>query len=284
MTAVADKAEDVTDEIREGEWPERIGRVGLFARGVIYAAVAVLALKVAFGDNARSVDKDGALEGIASSGVGRIVLVVLAVGFACYAAWRLMKAIVGAGEGSGRRRGLKGGLQRALDVVRAGIYISLLVSTVDVIADGAASGKSNDAQAHDRSAQLMASAAGRWVVIAVGLALVATGVVLVVRAIGQKFEKHLDRRELAPWERTWLPRLGALGYGSRGVVASIIGGFVAHAGLTYDPNDAVGLDGALRRVAAAAYGPWLLTAVAVGLLAFSAYSLVEARYRKVLDD
>jgi len=36
--------------------------------------------------------------------------------------------------------------------------------------------------------------------------------------------------------------------------------------------------GALAELAAHPYGPWLLGAVAIGLVAYGIYSLVEARY------
>jgi hypothetical protein len=47
----------------------------------------------------------------------------------------------------------------------------------------------------------------------------------------------------------------------------------------YDPRQAVGLDGALRRLARAEYGTAILVAVAIGLLAYAAYSVVEAMLR-----
>jgi hypothetical protein len=43
----------------------------------------------------------------------------------------------------------------------------------------------------------------------------------------------------------------------------------------------VGLDGALSRLAHASYGPTLLGIVAAGLIGFAAYSIVDARYRRV---
>jgi hypothetical protein len=42
-----------------------------------------------------------------------------------------------------------------------------------------------------------------------------------------------------------------------------------------------GLDGALRKIAATPLGPWLLVAVALGLVIFGVYSCCEARWRKV---
>jgi len=51
--------------------------------------------------------------------------------------------------------------------------------------------------------------------------------------------------------------------------------------VTLDPNDAVGLDGALRKLAGTSYVPYLICILAAGLLAFGAYSLAGARYRRI---
>jgi hypothetical protein len=41
------------------------------------------------------------------------------------------------------------------------------------------------------------------------------------------------------------------------------------------------LGGALAALAAQPFGPWLLGIVALGLIAYSIYSLIEARYRQI---
>lgn len=61
----------------------------------------------------------------------------------------------------------------------------------------------------------------------------------------------------------------------------LIGVFLIRAGCQYDPEEAVGIDGALAELAHASYGPFLLGVTAAGLFAFGLYSFVEARYREV---
>jgi Domain of Unknown Function (DUF1206) len=51
--------------------------------------------------------------------------------------------------------------------------------------------------------------------------------------------------------------------------------------IDYNPNKAVGLDGALAKLAHNSYGPFLLAVVAAGLIAFALYSLSDARYRRI---
>jgi hypothetical protein len=61
----------------------------------------------------------------------------------------------------------------------------------------------------------------------------------------------------------------------------LVGGLVIEAAVDYNPNDALGLDGALARLARHSYGPYLLCAVAAGFFSFAIFSLSEARYRRI---
>jgi hypothetical protein len=75
--------------------------------------------------------------------------------------------------------------------------------------------------------------------------------------------------------------LGVFGYLSRMVVFGLTGYGLLRAAIDYDPRKAVGLDGALRELANASYGPVLLGVVAAGLIGFALFSLAEARFQKV---
>jgi hypothetical protein len=75
--------------------------------------------------------------------------------------------------------------------------------------------------------------------------------------------------------------LGVFGHVARAVVFALVGYGLIKAAVDYNPQKAIGLDGALRQLADSSYGPVLLGAVAVGLAGFSIYSMADARYRKV---
>ena len=68
---------------------------------------------------------------------------------------------------------------------------------------------------------------------------------------------------------------------ARAVVFAVISWFFFKAAIEYDPQQADGLDGALRKIAAQPYGTWLLAIVAVGLFAYGVFCLIQARYREV---
>ena len=75
--------------------------------------------------------------------------------------------------------------------------------------------------------------------------------------------------------------LGVFGHLARMVVFGLIGYFLVRAAIDYNPKEAIGLDGALAALRDASYGPFLLGLVAAGLIGFAAYSIADARYRKV---
>ena len=81
--------------------------------------------------------------------------------------------------------------------------------------------------------------------------------------------------------RRWAKRIGVAGLLARLVVFGLIGVFAIRAAIQYDPKEAIGLDGALQKLAHQSYGPWLLGLTAVGLLAYAAYCFADARYRRV---
>jgi hypothetical protein len=65
------------------------------------------------------------------------------------------------------------------------------------------------------------------------------------------------------------------------VAFGLIGIFIVKAAIDYAPKKAVGLDGALAKLAHQTYGTVLLLIVAAGLVAFGIYSIADARYRRV---
>src|ERR671915_545142 len=67
---------------------------------------------------------------------------------------------------------------------------------------------------------------------------------------------------------------GADGHYARAVVFGLIGFFLVRAAWEYDPNETVGLDGALPEIVRQDYGDTLLGLVAAGLLSYALYCFV----------
>ena len=266
-----------------GKAGETAGRLGLATRGGLYCVAAVLAVRLVTGADER-VDKEGALEALARQRIGSVLLALLAAGFASYAVWRFLRAFTGATEGSSSSSsGVVAGLRRALDVVKGLIYVGLMFTALRVLFGGRDEVGGTE-QERDWTISLLRHSWGRPVVLIAGIALLVAGVVFVGRGLHKDFSKTIDDGAMPRWARRLIPVGGTVGYVARGCVVTLVGWFIAHAAWTFDAKEAVGVAGALGRLADELYGRVALSAVAFGLLSFGLFSFIEAAYRKVLEE
>jgi hypothetical protein len=258
----------------QSPWVERLGRIGLVAQGVLYTVIGILAIQVARGGREEDPDKGGALRTIAEQPFGKGLLVLLAAGLAGYSVWRLAQAFFDRdGEGSGP----KGLAKRAAALAKAAWYAILCGLTVSVLVGGDGGGGSEQ----QTTAGVFERPLGRYAVYAAGLCFVAAGLFNGYRAVTCSFEKKLKQAEMNEAEEAAATGLGVLGHLARMVVWVLIGAFLLEAAWEYDPKQARGLDGALLELSQRPYGGFLLGAVGAGLIAYAAYCLVQARYRRI---
>jgi hypothetical protein len=103
MTVVEERlkrpAEDARQRGRSGSgWYAWLARTGLVAKGVSFGIVGALAIELAVGHGGKATSREGALHALAGETVGRVVLILLVVGFASYATWRFVEAWTAPGE------------------------------------------------------------------------------------------------------------------------------------------------------------------------------------------
>jgi uncharacterized protein DUF1206 len=261
-------------------WYAWLARGGLLAKGASYALVGVLAIGVAIGTGGATTSRQGALETLAQETWGKIVLGMLGAGFIAYAVWRFIQAFAEREDEGGEKGTAKKWGKRAGYVGRGLIYASLAFTTIKILI-GAGGGQSQNAKAQQTTATVLDWPAGRWLVGIGGLCLIGAGLWNAYRGFKKKFEDKWRTGEMSETSKKWGGRAGLVGHLARAVVFTLIGIFVIKAALEYDPNEAIGLDGALQKLADATYGPYLLGLTAAGLVCYALYCLVDARYRDV---
>jgi hypothetical protein len=251
---------------------EVLARAGFAARGIVYGIIGVLALDVAVGHGGKLTNQQGALRAVEDQRFGHVLLTILAVGLGGYSLWRLFRAILGHGP-----EGADKGLDRVGALGSGIVYGVMCVIAIQLLA-----GSSGVTGSAEKSASGAFSwPGGRWLVGIAGLVLIGVGVYQLIRGVRRKFLDDSKTEEMSPGVKTWITWIGTVGHVARAVVFGIVGVFLVKAAADYSAKEAIGIDGALAKLYNHAYGPWLLGAVAAGLVAFAIFSLSEARYRRI---
>jgi len=278
MSTAAQRIRTTGQSLGHGDWVERAGRVGLVAKGVSYALIGILAIQIPLGQGGQATDRQGALRQVASESWGPAALIALAVGFACYAVWRVIEAVV---DRQHEGKDPKGLAKRARSLGLGVLYAASAAAALALVRSGSSGAGGSGGDEKQETARVLDWPAGRWIVLAVGLGFLADGLYNVYRGVTTKFRERLKTGEMSPPVERAAVASGVVGHLARGVVFSLVGVFLAKAAIEYDPSEAVGIDGALLKLAQHDQGPLLLGLVAAGLIAYALYCLVEARYRKV---
>ena len=252
-------------------------RIGFVARGAVYAIIGVLAIQVAIHKgSSRPTNQRGALETIQKQPFGHWLLIAVAVGLGGYALWRFVQAGI-------RARGPEGGgdhstFGRIVAAASGCAYAAMCALAVSVLAGASSQSSSNP---HKSAAGVLGWPAGQWIVGAAGAIFIGVALYQGYKGVSRKFLEEDKTEEMGPTTRRWFTRIGVVGHLARMVAFGLIGIFVVKAAIDYAPSKAVGLDGALSKLAHHAYGPYLLAVVAAGLVAFGLYSIADARYRRI---
>ena len=256
-------------------WMERLARLGYATEGAVYSLIGLLAAGAAFGTGGRATGQHGALEVVAGSPFGGILLGLISIGFLGYALWRGVQAIADPDrEGTDVRAMGK----RVRYGASALIYAGLAFSAVGLVFGSASEGGGTP---DDWTALLLSWPLGQVLVVGVGIAVIGVGLRELYQAYKARFLEYLELDEMGGRVRKWTERWGRLGIAARGIVFGVVGTFLIRAALQYDPQEARGLGGALQTLARQPLGPWLLGAVALGLVAYGLFMLSVARYRHI---
>jgi hypothetical protein len=258
-------------------WVEQLARCGYAAKGIVYLIVGLLAAQAAFTTGGKTTDTNGALETILDQPFGKFLLALVAIGLIGYALWRIVQTVFDP-EHAGEAMKAKQIVQRLGYAFSASAYIGLALTAVKLIMG---TGNGNSSATQDWTARLIAQPWGRGLVCLAGLVVIGVGLSYLYQAYKADFQRDFQRHQMSETERKWAKWLGQFGIAARGIVFGIIGLFLVLAALRNNANEAIGLGGALAALAQQPYGAWLLGIVALGLIAYSFYSLIEARYRRI---
>ncbi|MET9735767.1 DUF1206 domain-containing protein [Streptomyces sp. NPDC006458] len=260
-----------------GDAVRAAARAGFVGRGALYLLIGVLAVRIGLTGAREQADRGGALAEVASAPLGAVLLWALGAGLAGMALWRLSEALFGAAGPKGDRKA-----KRLMAAARFAFYgiTSFLVLSFAAGDRGSGAG-STDRQSQDITSRLLGLPGGPWWTGALAAGVIGAGVWIGGRAALRKYREHLTWARLSKRRQRLMDVTGIAGGVSRGLVLCAVGFFGAKAAVTFDPAEAKGMDDAIRSFAHTPAGPWLLVAVAAGLVLFGVFSFGQAAWRKV---
>ncbi len=274
-TDIVVQTEAAVRQVVDNPWVERLARLGFAVQGLLYGAIGLLAVEAALGVRAAPEDAEGVIALIGRQPFGKALLIVVAVGLAALALWGFARIVYDPLDDERRVPRI---MLRTGYLISGLAYTALVFTTLRVLL-GLRLVQQLGAQPiepRQAAAGLLATPWGPWLIGLLGLVALIYGGVELYRAWRFDFGRQLKRYALTPTQTQWACRLGRCGTAARGIVITLIGVFLLQAALTASPEEVRGLDGALLALARQPYGPWLLALVALGLMAFGAYSLLGA--------
>jgi len=171
------------------------------------------------------------------------------------------------------------GLDRVTALCSGIVYAGLCALAVEILLGSG--GGSSSTSPDKATGGVLGWNAGPWLVGLAGLVMIGVGAYQGYRGVTHDFLRDSKSEEMGPATRTSVKWLGTFGLLARMVVFGLVGVFLIKAAVEYDPSQAIGIDGALAKLADSSQGPILLGVVAAGLIAFAIYSFSDARYRRI---
>src|SRR5215207_11265254 len=198
------------DDVARKPQFEWLARAGLVARGVIYAIIGVLAVKLALGDGGKTTNQKGALNTIAQQPFGKALLILTAIGLAGYAIWRLVRAAIGHGpeatdDTKERLAGLASGIA----------YGALFVTAMSILLGSGGGGSGNPDQA---TGGVLDWPAGQVLVAIAGAVMIGVGLDQGYKGVKRKFLEKSKTGEMSEGVERAFTALGVFGHLARMVV------------------------------------------------------------------
>ncbi|HEY8634066.1 MAG TPA: DUF1206 domain-containing protein [Candidatus Dormibacteraeota bacterium] len=256
---------------------ELLERLGYVVRGVLYAVMGFLALRIALATpGGKATDLSGSLVWLIGNPLGKLVLIVTIIGLVAYSIWGFVRAIY---DPLHRGRDAKGIAARVGFVTSAVSYLAIAFFALTILGG---QGSSSHDSTQKTVATLLANPGGGFITELLGVVAIVIGIGQFIEAYRATFAKDLKAAEMTQSEREIAIGLGRFGMAARGVTFLVIGWFLFQAGLHHAPGQVQGFGGAFLFLLAQPYGRWLLGIVALGFIALGLHSFACARWVRLL--
>ncbi|WP_411275577.1 DUF1206 domain-containing protein [Daejeonella sp.] len=253
---------------------DKIARIGLSAKGVVYVLLGVLAFMASFGIDSKSFEdttKTGVFDFIYEQPAGTIILWGVTAGLVCYVIWRFVQAFT---DSENKGKDAKGISVRGRYLFSGLVYGSLAVESVRMLMFHK---KNSGDNSQDLTQELLSKPMGQWLVGLVALLFLAVGLYQIWYALSEKYRSHVNKSVTAKYKPI-LMSSGKIGYIARGVVWLLLSYIFLQAALTANPSEAGDTSKAFSMLLHSNFGPYLLAIIGIGLACYGFFNFIRARY------
>jgi hypothetical protein len=242
-------------------------RVGLGANALVHGLIGALAIGVASGYGGQA-DQAGALDAISQTPGGFFILWSAAVALGGLALWQFSDAAFVTAPARRTRVA-----RRIGDMARSIGFLSVGAGTL-IFAVGGRS--DNEAATYSVSEKLLGTPWGITILLLSGLLVGTVGGTSIYRGVSRTFRQEVAG--MAGVVAVIVDVLGVLGYVAKGFALLVVGLLAVLAVIHTEPNQAGGLDGALKYLATLPSGSVLLDVVGAGFISYALYLIARAIY------
>jgi hypothetical protein len=253
-------------------WFERFFRFGLICKGVVYCITGILATLAAIGLGGSKSSKSQIFRFIYEQPLGLVLISIVAFGLFGYTLLRFFQCFKDIDHKGSDAKGIASRIGYGISGT---IYLGLgAYATKLAITGSAGSGESRQFMV----AKILQVSGGEWIIATIGLIIIGNGVYQVYRGVTNKFMKKIQVRKMEI--RDMVRKAGTVGYISRGVMFLVIGYLLWHAGMTSNPREAEGTEGAFNFLENN-FGSLLMMVIALGLVGYGIFMFIKAKYQSI---
>jgi hypothetical protein len=278
---VSEKIEETVEaaeEIVRHPLVKTLARFGFYTKGFLFIVIGVLAILVAVGDReGRLADPTGALATVAQFPLGKIILILFVIGAFGHSAWNILR---GAADVDNAGKNWWGITNRIFAIGVGVFYLYLAWSAWDLFLTAHVTSENGTVQKTFVSI-LLAVPMGAILAAVIGVGVIGASIHECYSGITGKYQENFKMYKLQGEKRIIVNILGYFSFVARALIFALMGYFFISAAFFYDPQLAVGIDGALLTLSQSYYGKTLLFVTATGLVCHGVLSLYEARYRRI---
>lgn len=255
----------------------KLARFGYITKGIVYCLVGVLASMAAFGSGStKNSDRNGVINFIMDQPFGQILLGIVSIGLLGYVMWRVIETVK---DPHDHGNGAKGLITRAGYAISALVYAGLSLYVFRLLLTGERSNGNGETQ-RTLVQKVLEFPFGEWIVGIIAAIIFIRGFQQIYKALSGKYKKDLKEERINPDYRDLVVRSGAVGSIARGAVWGVIAFFFFNAA-TNGNSDEIGGTGNALGFLASDFGPWVLGFIAVGLVCYGIFKILQGLYLRM---